>query len=120
MTLPASTPAPAERASLDQILRVSVALVGLIEGINGLSGLPMLFGDVAKVPGFTPAGLTIIAWIVLHPLLGFTAFALALSRRLRIGIMALALMALMEWASDVPSIITHGLKLSRGTHSSWP
>jgi hypothetical protein len=86
--------------------RADVAV--LIQGINGLSGLPILFGDVAKVPGFAPGGLTIITWIVLHPLLGFAAFG----RRLRTGIMALASMALMEWVSDIPSLITHGLKLS--------
>ena len=108
MTLPVSPPAPAARASLDQVLRVVVALVGLIEGVSGLTDLPIVFGDLTKID------LPTIASIALHPVLGFAAFGFALARRLRYGIMALALLALAKWASEVPSMMTHGLDLSSG------
>jgi hypothetical protein len=112
MTLPASTPAPANSASLDQVLRVVIALIGTIEGINGLTDLSILFGDISKIPGYTPGGLTILASIVLHPILGFAALAFALTRRLRYGIIALAVFALTEGASDMPSVIRDGLEWS--------
>lgn len=104
MTLPASTPAPAAEASYDQILRIVVALVGLIEGLSSLTDLPVLFGDIAKTPGTTPGGLTMLASIVLHPILGFAATAFALTRRLRFGIMALASFALVKWCSEATSM----------------
>lgn len=108
MTLPASPPAPAGRVSRDQVLRLVMALVALIEGVSGLTSLPLLFGDLTKTD------LPTIASIVLHPVLGLAAFGLALARRLRYGIMALALLALAKWASDVPSMMAHGLELSSG------
>jgi hypothetical protein len=109
MTLPASPPATERAPSLDQVLRVVVALLGAIEGINGLTDLSILFGDISKIPGYSPGGLTILASIVLHPLLGFAALGFALARRLRYGIIALAVFALMEGASDMPSVIRDGI-----------
>jgi hypothetical protein len=61
-----STPAPAGRPSIDQILRLVVAMVGLIEDGNGLTDLSIFFGgDIATIPGYSPGGLTIMASIVL-------------------------------------------------------
>ena len=108
MTLPASPPAPANAASLDQILRVIVALVGVIEGMGGLIDLPTLFGDLSNI------GLITLASIALHPLLGFAALIFALTRRLRTAIVALALLVLAKWASDMTSAVDHGLELSAG------
>ena len=62
MSLPASTPAPAKAASFDQILRIIIALVGVIEGLGGLTDLPILFGDISTIPGFRRA-----AWRSLPP-----------------------------------------------------
>lgn len=112
MPLSASTPSPAEPASLGPVLRVIIALVGAIEGVNGLTDVSILFGDISKIPGTTPGGLTIIASIILHPILGFAALAFALTRRLRSGIAALALFALSGWCSDMPSVVNHGFDLS--------
>ena len=112
MTLPASTPAPAAPASYDQILRVVVALVGLIEGFSSLTDLPILFGDISKIPGTTPGGLTMLASIVLHPILGFAALTFALTRRLRYGIVALASFAFVKWCSDAMSMTAADLALN--------
>ncbi len=117
MSMPlASTPAPStslpEPASLSPVLRVIIALVGAIEGINGLTDVSILFGEISRIPGTTPGGLTIIASIALHPILGFVALAFALTRRLRYGVAALAVLTLMQWASDMPSVINHGFDLT--------
>ena len=112
MPLPASTPAPAKAASFDQILRVIIALVGVIEGLNGLTDLSILFGDISKIPGTSPGGLAIIASTVLHPILGFAALAFALTRRLRHGIVALGAFALATWFSDALSVTADDLQLT--------
>lgn len=111
MSLPAPAAESAARPSGDGILRIVVALVGLIEGFGGLTDLSILFGDIAKIPGFSPGGLIIIAAIVLHPILGLAAFGCCLARRLRYAILALGLLALSQWASEMPSVIRHGLEL---------
>lgn len=111
ITLPASSPAPANAVSLNPALLVIVALIGAIEALNGLIDCSILFGDMSGVPGYSPGGLTIIASIALHPILAATALAFALMRRLRFGIAALALLTLTQWASDMPSVIRHGVSL---------
>jgi hypothetical protein len=110
MTLPAPAAEPAARSSGDGILRVVVALVGLVEGFSGLTDLSILFGDIAKIPGFASGGSIIIITIVLHPILGLAALGFGLARRLRYAIAALALLALSQWASVMPSVIQHGLE----------
>jgi hypothetical protein len=99
MTLPAA--APAARSSGDGMLRFVVALVGLIEGFGGLIDVSILFGDIAKIPGYSPGGLIMIAAIVLHPILGLAAFGFGLARRLRYAILALGLLVLSQWASEM-------------------
>jgi hypothetical protein len=56
MTLPASTPEPANSASLDQVLPIVVALIGTIECLGGLSNWSMLFGDMSKIRAIRRAG----------------------------------------------------------------
>jgi hypothetical protein len=114
MTLPAPAAEPAVRSSGDLGLRIVVALVALIEGMRGLSDLPILFGDIAKIPGFTLFGLTTIATIVLHPILGFAAFGFALARRLRHALVALAVFILAEWMSEMSTVFRDGLQIVGG------
>lgn len=89
-----------------------VELVGLLEGLRGLIDVPTLFGDIAKNPGLTIDGFTIITSIVLHPILGLAAFGFALTRRLRTAIAALGTAIFAGWASDMPSVFRHGLEVS--------
>ena len=111
-TLPTSMPAPAAPVSHDQTLRVIVALVGLIEGLSSLIDLSILFGDISMSPGMTPGGLTMLASIALHPILGFAALTFALTRRLRYGIVALGSFALLKWCSDAMSMTASDLALN--------
>jgi hypothetical protein len=110
MTLPLSPPVPAKSASLEPVLLVIVALVGAIQGLEGWSELSAV--EISEIPGYSLWGLTILALMVLHPLLGLLAVAFALTRRLRWGIAALALLMLSTWAPDMPSVIRDGLVLN--------
>ena len=86
-----------------------IALVGAIEAVGGLTDLPQLFGDTSRIAGVTLASLAV------HPLLGLAALGFALTRRLRHGIVALALFAAIEWASEMPSVIREGFELNGDT-----
>jgi hypothetical protein len=112
MPLPATTPANAPSAALDRVLRIVVFLFGMIEGILHLSDLSILSGDITRIPGADPEGLMFLAAIVLHPVLGFAAAACALTKKLRLGLAALALLALMPWVRDLPSLIREGFQMS--------
>ena len=100
MVLPASSPAPARSSELDQVLRIVILLFGAIEGI-------------LHVRDLIPSGN--INASMLHPLLGFAAVAFALSKKLRLGIAALALLALVQWANEAPYLIRDGISWSGST-----
>src|SRR3974390_2978788 len=115
MTLPVGTPAPARRIPHETILRVAVALVGLIEAFSGLVDL-VVVGDVASTPDLSPSGLVTLAPMVLHLLLGLAALGFAVTRRLRLGVAALALWALARWGHDISLMIRDGLGISLDYH----
>ncbi len=106
MTLPAATPVPENSASLTPVLRVIVAMVGLIEALSGLNELQTLFGDTSKITTLT---LVVIA---LRPMLGAAAFGFAVANRLRPGIAMLAIFVLARWVDDAPSLLRAGLVLN--------
>jgi hypothetical protein len=114
MTLPAPAAEPAARATRDQVLRLIIALVALIEGVRGLTDLPILFDDIAKIPGFSIYGLMTIASIVMHPIAGFASFDFALTRRLRHALVTLAAFILWAWASEMSTVFRDGLQLGGG------
>jgi hypothetical protein len=100
MTLPASTPAPARPVPHEMILRVAVALVGLIEAFAGLVDL-VVIGDIAGTPDLSPGGLAALAPMVLRLLLGVAAVGFAVTRQLRLAVAALAVWALARWGHDI-------------------
>jgi len=105
MALPASPPAPASSAALDQVLRIVIVLFGAIEGILHFSDLSILLGG-------RPGDPVLLATAALHPILGFAAVGFALAKKLRLGIATLAVLALAQWASDAPPIISDGVTFS--------
>lgn len=111
MTLPISAPAPARRIPHEMVLIVAVALVGLIEAFSGLVDL-VVVGDVAKTPDLSPGGLVTLAPMVLHLLLGLAALGFAVTRRLRLGVAALAVWALARWGHDISLLIREGHDIS--------
>ncbi len=111
MTLPANTAAPARRVPHQMILRVAVALVGLIEACSGLVDV-LVIGDIANTPDLSAGGLIMLAPIVLHLLLGVAAVGFAVTGRLRLGVAALAMWSLARWGHDISLLIRDGLGIS--------
>jgi hypothetical protein len=114
MTLPAPAAEPAQHAAGNGALRIIVVLLALIEILRGLADLTILFDDIATIPGFTLYGLMTIATIVLHPILGFAAFGLALARRPHHAVVALAAFILAHWASENSTVFRDGLQIIGG------
>ena len=90
-------------------LRSFIVVVALIEGVGGLYDLPMLFGDMSEIPGYSPGGLTIIAALALRAPFAIAALILALANRPRYAVMALAGVVFVNWLNMLPSFILHGL-----------
>ena len=66
----------------------------------------------ANFAGATVLDLTYLASLVVQPLLGCAVIVCALTHRLPAAIVAIALLMLARWGSEVPSIIHHGLGLA--------
>lgn len=112
-TLPLPLIAPGGASRLDGVLRALVALVGLVEGCTGFNALlSALACNGLNLVGATALELTFLASLTLQPLLGCAVIACALTRRLPAAIVALALLMLARWGSEVPSIVNHGLGLA--------
>lgn len=105
MTLSAPPSVPAD-VSMMPLLRVIVGLVGLAETFSGLGDVPVLFGDTSKMDELT------MMVTALHPIAGIVAFACAATDRLRHGIAAIGILALAQWASNLPSTIRDGFTLN--------
>ena len=90
-------------------LYLLLIIIAAIESFDGLSHAPMLFGDMAEIPGPGLGGAIIKAYIAVHPLLALAALAFATIGRLRYAIMALGALVLMNWLNDMPSVVRHGL-----------
>lgn len=112
-TLPLSLTAPDGASPLDRVLCALVALVGLAQGYTGLHALMSALACHGVSLATAPAlDLTFLASLAAQPLLGGAVIALALTRRLPAAIVALALVMLAKWTSEVPSIVHHGLGLA--------
>jgi len=107
-TLPDAAPAPI-RAPRLLGLYLLLIIVAAVEAFEGLSHAPMLFGDISEIPGPGIGGAIIKAYIASHPVLALAALGLATVGRLRYAIMALGALVLMNWLSDMPSVVRHGL-----------
>ena len=90
-------------------LYLLLIIVAAIEAFDGLSHVPMLFGDMSEIPGPGIGGAIIKAYIASHPVLALAALALATVGRLRYAIMALGAVVLMTWLNFMPSVVRHGL-----------
>ena len=105
--------APVGASSSDRVLRALIAIVGLAEGYSGLTALLSTIAcHGLNLAGATALDLTFLASLALQPLLAYAVVACALTRRLPAAIVALALLMLARWGSEVPSIVHHGLGLA--------
>jgi hypothetical protein len=110
-TLNDAAPAPA-RAPRLLGLYLLLILIAAIEAFDGLSHVPILFGDMSQIPGPGVGGAIIKAYIASHPVLALAALAFATVGRLRYAIMTLGALMLMTWLNFMPSVLRHGLDFS--------
>ena len=113
MTITLHFNAPVRAPSPHRVLRALIALVGLLEGYIGLSALLSVLADNGlNLAGATALELTFLASLALHLLLACAVIACALTDRLPAAVVALALLMLARWGSELPSIVHHGLGIA--------
>lgn len=97
-------------AAAPRVLGLSIVLIALaaLEIFDGLSGISVLFSDSSEIPTGL-GGLLIKTHIATHPLLGVVALTFAAMGRVRYAIMALGILVMMAWLSNMPSVVLRGL-----------
>jgi hypothetical protein len=110
-TLPDAASAPIRPSRLLGLYLLLI-IMAAIEAFEGLSHVPMLFGDMSAIPGPGLGGAIIKAYIASQPVLALAALAFATVGRLRYAIMALGALVLMNWLNYMPSVVRHGLDFS--------
>ncbi len=109
MTVTLAAESHAEPAAPRRWVGLLLLSVAVIESLSALTGVPVLFGDLSDVPGPGPAGWVITATLVVRPVAAVAAFLFALRGWRRHAIYALAVAALVNWLSFLPSVMLHGL-----------
>ncbi|OCK54051.1 hypothetical protein [Bradyrhizobium sp. LMTR 3] len=89
-------------------LYLFLIIIAAIEAFEGLSHLPMLFGDTSEVPGPGIDGAIIKAYVASHPVLALAALGFATVGRLHYAVIALGALVLMNWLNYMPSVVRHG------------
>lgn len=91
-------------------LRLTLAIAAALELIGGLKDLPILFGDTSEIPGPGLSGWIISAKIALQPVFAGLALVFAAGGRVRLALVAMAVVVLANWMSYLPSVAIHGLE----------
>ncbi len=94
-------------------LRIALVIVAAIETLNALSDFPGIFYEWNHTePLVIFAQRLTTAKIALAPLFAGAALVYASIARVRYAIAALAVLALLRWLVEIPSLFIHGLELS--------
>ncbi|MCK1642717.1 hypothetical protein IVA95_35495 [Bradyrhizobium sp. 157] len=93
-------------------LYLFLIIMAAIEAFEGLSHLPMLFGDMSEIPGPGVGGAVIKAYVFSHPVLALAALGFATVGRLHYAVIALGALVLMNWLNYMPSVVRHGFDFS--------
>ncbi len=110
MSLPADAPPAPAPSRWPRVLLIAVAALELFGALSDLPSLFQDYGHTTRLLIFAQA-LTSVR-IALAPLLAGTALALALIGRGRAAIVALAILILAAWLTDLPSIAVHVLEMT--------
>jgi hypothetical protein len=108
----ASAPAPARQRHLG--LRIVLIIVAIVEALDALSSVSILFGDMSQIPGSGLGGAIIKAHIATHLPLALAALVFAAIGRVRYAIIALGAVVAMTWLNYMPSVALHGLEFDTG------
>jgi hypothetical protein len=95
-------------------LRIVLAIIAIIEALDALSNVSILFGDMSQIPGPGLGGLLIKAHIATHLPLALAAVLFAVIGRVRHAIIALGAVVAMTWLNYMPSVVLHGLEFDGG------
>jgi hypothetical protein len=87
---------------------ILLIIIAVIETFDGLSGAPILFGDMSEITGPGIGGTIVKAYIASHPVLALAALALGATGHVRYAIMALGALVMMTWLNYMPSVVLHG------------
>jgi hypothetical protein len=89
-------------------LRIVLSFLAALESVLALSDLPgaLSWHDA----GFSVGQMLINANLVVHPLFALAALALAVSGRLRAALIVLAAYVLVDWLSEVPTLLRFGFE----------
>ena len=94
-------------------LRIWLVVIAAIETAGALSDLPAVFYEYDHTtPLLIFAQALASAKLVLAVVIAGAALAFAIVGRVRHAIIALAVLLLIAWLSDLPSVFIHGLELS--------
>ncbi len=110
MTNAGNAAAQGSAAEIPRWALILLATAAALELLQGLSDLPILFGDTSEIPGLGIAGWIIKAKLALLPIVALAALILAASGRLRQALLAMAAVVLLTWLSYLPSVFVHGLE----------
>jgi hypothetical protein len=105
-----SVPPQTETAPRWGALRIVLLILAIVETLNALSNVPVLFGDLSEIPGPGLGGWTIAAIIAISPIVAITALVFALTGRIPHAIVAIATLGLLGWLNYLPSVVLHGLE----------
>jgi hypothetical protein len=114
MTEPAASVAPLPTRQRHLGLRVLLTIVAIVEALDALSSVSILFGDMSQIPGPGLGGFLIKAHIATHLPLALAALIFAAIGRVRAAIIALGAIIAMTWLNYMPSVVLHGLQFDSG------
>jgi hypothetical protein len=98
--------------------RLLLAIAAALELWSAVGDLPVLAGDLSKIPGPGLGGAIVVAKIALQPLLALAALIFAASGRIRPALLAFAAMIFLTWLSFLPSVAIHGLDLAGSPYAN--
>lgn len=106
-----TAPAPSQR---HLGLRIVLIIVAIVEALDALSSVSILFGDMSQIPGPGIGGTIIKAHIATHLPLALAALIFAATGHVRHAIIALGAVIAMTWLNYMPSVVLHGLEFDSG------
>jgi hypothetical protein len=107
-----ATAAPTRQRHLG--LRIVLVILAIIEALDALSSVSILFGDMSQIPGPGLGGFLIKTHIATHLPLALAGLVFAAIGRVRTAIIALGAVVAMTWLNYMPSVVLHGLEFNSG------
>lgn len=110
-------PAPVQPGAPPRWLRIGLCIVlvllGAMEALDGVLAYQIMLGGETKIIAGTGIVRALVAaHMVIQPILAFAVIILALTGRIRVAIMVLAVIALMACLRFIPTLFADGFGLA--------